>query len=181
MLAGYFRLHRGRNGQTRSLLLTFALMPFEEFAKQSLFQRGRLSGNIADLESGLEFVELGLLQQFLRRLKALPSRQFLAEVDFLPFRVSRRLLELGKTREKLFYEFRHATISIAIRLPIIRNHNSVDSDGLNRLTLINQIWIERLLQLPRGIDILKRSRVGDLQKVQIVVRGNAGKDASGLS
>src|ERR1700693_5940440 len=100
--------------------------------------------------SSLEFVELCLLQQFLRRLKTLPSRQLLAEVDFLPFRVSRRFLELGETREKRFYKFRYAAISIAIRLPIVRNHNSVDCDGLDRLALVNQIWIERLLQLSRG-------------------------------
>src|SRR6267142_4405596 len=128
-----------------------------------------------------EFVELGLLQQLLRRRKALPSRQFLAEVNFLPFRMSRRLLELGKAREQPFYKLRDTTISIARWLPIVRDENSIDRDGLYRLALINQIWIQGLLELRRGIDILERSRNGDLQKVQIVVRRDVGEDARRLS
>ena len=117
-----------------------------------------------------EFLELGLLQQFLRRRKALPSRQFLAEINFLPFRMSRRLLELGKAREQRFYKLRDTTVSITRWLLIVRDQNRIDRDGLYSLALINQIWIQGLLELRRGIDILERSRNGDLQKVQIVVR-----------
>src|SRR5712671_6597116 len=165
----------------RSLPFALTFRPFAELPEQSLLLCGCLSRNAAAVEFRPEFVELGLLQQFLRRRKALPSRQFLAEVNFLPFRMSRRLLELGKAREQRFYKLRDTTIAIARWLPIVRDENGIDRDGLYRLALINQIWIQGLLELRRGIDILKRSRNGDLQKVQIVVRRDVGEDARGLS
>ena len=84
--------------------------------------------------------------------------------------MSRRPLELGKASEQRFYKLRDTTISIARGLPIVGDKNSIDRDGLDRATLVNQTRIKRLLELSRKIDILKRSRVGDFQKVQIVVR-----------
>src|SRR5712664_2357813 len=165
----------------RSLPFALTFRPFAELPEQSLLLCGCLSRNTAAVEFRPEFVELGLLQQFLSRWKALPSRQLLAEVNFLPFRMSRRLLELGKAREQPFYKLRDTTIAIARWLPIVRDENGIDRDGLYRLALINQIWIQGLLELRRGIDILERSRNGDLQKVQIVVRRDVGEDARGLS
>src|SRR6266478_576445 len=149
----------------RSLPLALAFRPLAELPEQSLLLCRCLSRNTAAVELGPEFVELGLLQQFLRRRKALPSRQFLGEVNFLPFRMSRRLLELGEAGEQRFHELRDTMISIARRLPIVRDENSIDRDSLDRLAFVDQIWIQGLLELGRGIDILKRSRKGDLQEM----------------
>src|SRR5262249_28766005 len=109
------------------------------------------------------------VQPFLRGGKPVPARQLCRKIHLLPLRMPGLPPQLRKLREERVHEGRDPTISLRRPRPIHCYENSVDTDGLNRLALWNQVWIDIGFELRWNIGILKRGGKRNSEQPQAIV------------